>query len=160
MSNKDKMKICAFGTFDVIHVGHVLLLENIKPAVKKEFYPDHDLDQLHLTVVVARDSNVKQFKGKAPVFPEKDRLKIISAIKYVDNTLLGNEFGSKFDILEKIRPDVVVLGYDQWVPEEILIEEGTRKKLSFKVLRLPKFEVELASSSSVKKAINSNDKKH
>ncbi|MFW9994480.1 MAG: adenylyltransferase/cytidyltransferase family protein [Candidatus Odinarchaeota archaeon] len=154
-SNKKIIRICVFGTFDIIHVGHVLLLENTKTAVKKNLFQDRD--EFHLTVVVARDSNVKKMKGKLPVFPENDRLKIISAIRYVDHSLLGNEAGSKFDILEKIRPDVVVLGYDQWVPEEVLLQEGVKKNLSFKVLRLPKYGMQLASSSSVKKVINSNN---
>ena len=154
-ASEGPINICAFGTFDLIHIGHVLFLENVKLAVKERFYPDKKIADLMLTVIVARDSSVKQIKKKEPVFPENHRLKIISAIKFVDRSLLGNESGSKFDILEQVPIDVIVLGYDQWVSEKQLLEEKERRKLPFKILRLPHFGSELDSSTSVKKAINS-----
>ncbi|MHA1448583.1 MAG: adenylyltransferase/cytidyltransferase family protein [Candidatus Hodarchaeales archaeon] len=151
------VNICVFGTFDLIHIGHILFLENVKPAVRARFYPDKKLSDLALTVIVARDSSVKQIKNKKPVFPENHRLKIISAIKFVDRSLLGNESGSKFNILGELPIDVIVLGYDQWVSEKQLLEEKERRKLSFKILRLPHFGSKLDSSTSVKEAINSKN---
>lgn len=149
------INICVFGTFDLIHIGHILFLEKVKLSVREKFYPDKKISDLILTVIVARDSSVKQIKQKNPVFPENHRLKIISAIKFVDRSLLGNESGSKFNILDQVPIDVIVLGYDQWVSEKQLFEEKERRKLSFKILRLPHFGSKLDSSTSVKEAINS-----
>ena len=57
-----KTKIMVYGTFDVLHLGHVDFLRQAKAL--GDF----------LVVSVARDVNAKKFKGYAPVFGEKERL--------------------------------------------------------------------------------------
>lgn len=65
-----------------------------------------------LIVVVARDKTVKEIKGKLPRNKEKVRLEKIRKSGLADEVILGN-FGDKYAIIRKIKPDVICLGYDQ-----------------------------------------------
>ena len=66
-------KIMVFGTFDVLHKGHI----NFFKQAKK--HGDH------LLVVVARDKTVSLIKGIKPHYDEKERLKSVK--KYVDKVV-------------------------------------------------------------------------
>ena len=89
-----------FGTFDGIHPGHMFFLEQLK-RLGDEVY-----------VVIARDRNVKRFKGKNPHFNEKERLKALNEIKKVDKVLMGHP-KNFYHWINKFQPDVIGLGYDQ-----------------------------------------------
>jgi len=97
--NKTK-KVLAFGTFDIFHKGHEFYLKEARKHSNV------------LNVVVARDSTVKQIKGKYPLNNELKRLAVIKNLNYVDNAFLGYE-GDKYKIIEKLKPDIICLGYDQ-----------------------------------------------
>jgi FAD synthetase len=102
------MKVAIAGTFDIIHPGHVYFL---KEASK---YGD-------LYVIVARDKNVREIKGKKPIFNEIERKTIIENMKLVKKVYLGdlNDF---FKVIELIDPDIIFLGSDQnkkWAETEI-----------------------------------------
>ncbi len=130
------------GTFDLIHPGHIKLMEWASSYGK-------------LYVVVARDVNVVKMKGKKPVLREQARLELVKAIRYVYDALLGDE-NDIFKPLELIRPDVVVLGPDQGVSEEDVIRE-VEKRLGYKpvVVRYPSKEYYygVKSSSDIIKTI-------
>ncbi len=87
------------GVFDILHPGHIAMLEEARSH--------GDV----LVVVVARDSVIRKRK-KIPVNTEDDRLLVVSSLKHVDAAILGST-RSYAETLERIRPDVVSLGYDQ-----------------------------------------------
>jgi len=127
------------GTFDIIHAGHVrLLLE-----AKKLAGPDGEV-----VVVIARDENVRKYKGHPPIFSENERLFMMQNLKPVDRAILG-DVKDPLSIIVKERPDIVVLGYDQWASEKWLVKELQKRKLRTKVVRMRKFEVEVPSTSTV-----------
>ncbi len=97
--NKTK-KVLAFGTFDIFHKGHEFYLKQARKHGNI------------LNVVVARDSTVKQIKGKAPLNSESKRLAKIKSLNYVDNAFLGYE-EDKYKIIEELKPDIICIGYDQ-----------------------------------------------
>lgn len=142
-TDKNKARILVGGTFDIIHVGHIKFLNAAKNLVKNA----------ELIVVVARNSTVKKLKGRKPIFDEKERMEIVKNLKSVDKVVLGNEHGNIFDIIEEIKPDIVALGYDQKISEEDLKEWMLRKNLKFKIVRLPKFNSKIDSSSKARKII-------
>ncbi len=75
-SETKKMIVCS-GCFDLIHVGHILMLETLK-----QYAPI-------LVVSVANDAWIKKTKGvHRPIIPERERLKMLDAIKYVDYVFL------------------------------------------------------------------------
>lgn len=87
-----------FGTFDLLHKGHLNFFEQAK---KQGDY---------LIVAVARDKTVKRVKGKPPKNSEKQRLKQIKP--HADKAVLGY-IKNKHKIIEKYQPDIICLGYDQ-----------------------------------------------
>jgi len=111
------------GAFEIIHPGHVYTLAEAKK------YGDT------LVVVVAMDSSVMKNKGRQPVTSQEMRVKLVSSLRMVDVALPG-EKGSIFEILLKIRPDVVALGYDQIHNSAEVEAEAKRRGLDLRVVRL------------------------
>lgn len=128
-------KIATFGVFDIIHEGHVKFLESCKRLVKDS----------ELIVVVARDSTVLREKGEKPIIPEEQRRFIVESLKPVDGAILGNEGNDKLKIVEQIKPDLIVLGYDQPWDEKELERKLRKKGLNVRVVRLKKYS-EMSSS--------------
>ncbi|PCN50698.1 cytidyltransferase [Candidatus Geothermarchaeota archaeon ex4572_27] len=94
------------GVFDILHVGHIETLREAKKMVDV------------LAVVVARNSTVRRFKGRDAVMDERDRVRIVSSLKYVDVAVLGSEEDFMRPV-ELIGPDVIFLGYDQEMPPQL-----------------------------------------
>jgi diphthine synthase len=140
---KSKNTIVITGSFDIIHPGHIHFFQQAKKQL-----PNADL-----IVVVARDSSIREFKDRDPILPEDHRLKVLRSLYLVDKAILGNEGSDKIKIIEEINPDLIVLGYDQWISEENLKKELTIRKLKAKVIRLEKFGNTLASSTEIRKRI-------
>lgn len=111
------------GVFDIIHPGHIYTLRKAK-----------ELGDV-LVVVVARDKTVKKLRGKEPVNNECLRRELVGSLKFVDVAILGSE-KDIFETVEKIRPDIIVLGYDQAHDENHLLLEGEKRRLNYKVVRL------------------------
>ena len=136
-------KIATFGVFDLIHPGHVKFLEKCKSLVKNS----------ELIVVIARDATAVKEKGKKPIMSEEHRKYVIQSLKPVDKTILGNEGSDKLKIVEEIKPDIIVLGYDQTWDEKGLKKELEKRGLKIQIIRLKKYDE--ISSTSIKNKINS-----
>jgi len=134
-------RIATFGVFDIIHTGHVKFLEECKTLVEDS----------ELTVVIARDSTVLREQGRKPVIPEDKRRYMIQSLKSVDRAILGNKGVDKMNIVEKIKPDIIVLGYDQGWDEQELERELKRRGLDIQIIRLEKYDD--ITSSLIKKRI-------
>ncbi|MGQ4890867.1 MAG: adenylyltransferase/cytidyltransferase family protein [Candidatus Njordarchaeia archaeon] len=135
------------GSFDILHLGHINFFKMAKSLC----------ENCKLIVVVARDSTIKKIKGRQPVFSEKERLELVKSIKYVDEAILGNEVdeGSLFDIIKRIKPDIIALGYDQAVDIGVLKKWCKENNINVEIVRLNKFEVAngINSSSQVREKI-------
>jgi FAD synthetase len=92
-------KVIVFGTFDGLHPGH---LSYFKQAQK---YGDY------LIAVVALDKNVLKFKGHRPKFSQTERLRGLKNCPLADEARLGGQ--RRFDVIAKLKPDIICLGYDQ-----------------------------------------------
>ncbi len=91
------------GVFDIIHPGHVLTLNEAKK------YADV------LVVVVAMDGHVKKVKNRMPLHIAKVRADMVENIRPVDLAIVGVK--KIMDTFERVKPDVVVFGYDQKMME-------------------------------------------
>jgi len=88
------------GCFDVLHLGHVRLLQVAKQQ--------GDI----LVVAVNGDDYVRQTKGEGrPVFPELERKEILAALQAVDYVVGFYEERSA-NLILRIRPHVFVKGAD------------------------------------------------
>ncbi|MBQ5610664.1 MAG: adenylyltransferase/cytidyltransferase family protein [Fibrobacteraceae bacterium] len=95
------------GVFDLFHVGHLNLLEKCKAQCE------------HLIVAVCGDDYVTQIKHKTPVIPENDRMRIIGALKCVDEVspITLEEIDDKMLALKRFNFDVLFSG-DDWKGSE------------------------------------------
>jgi FAD synthetase len=75
-------------------------------------------------------------------------------LKPVDEAILGNEGPDKLKIVEKIKPDMIVLGYDQKWDERQLKQELLKRGLKINVIRLKKYNEN--NSSAIKNKIKFN----
>ncbi|MFO8077435.1 MAG: adenylyltransferase/cytidyltransferase family protein [Thermoplasmatota archaeon] len=114
----------ASGTFDLLHMGHIYYLKEAKKLGDE------------LVVVVACDATVRKMKHE-PVTPEKMRVNIIKELQVVDQVFLGKE-DDMFEIVEKIQPDIIAIGYDQIPDEEKLKEELKKRGIEAEIVRLKK----------------------
>jgi FAD synthetase len=128
-------KVLATGTFDILHPGHILYLEEAKKLGDELF------------VIVARDANIKH-KPK-PVIPENQRLRMVKALRVVDEAILGSE-SDIFEPLFQIKPDIIALGFDQKFDETWLEKELSKRGIEARVVRIEKFEdCELCSTAKI-----------
>ncbi len=95
------MTILAFGTFDRLHEGHRVFLERVALLGDR------------LVVAVARDEHVQQLKSKISVQDEETRRKNVEDLACVDEAILSDEQLGSYEILDRIQPDIIAVGYDQ-----------------------------------------------
>lgn len=95
---KRKKIVMTGGVFDILHAGHIYTLARAKK------YGDY------LVVVVANDEHIRK-KGRKPIHSQAYRAFMVGAIRYVDKVVLGGKDPN--ETLKKIKPDVIVYGYDQ-----------------------------------------------
>ncbi|MFX1389978.1 MAG: adenylyltransferase/cytidyltransferase family protein [Promethearchaeota archaeon] len=140
-------KVLIAGTFDILHPGHVFLIN--EAAKLGDVY-----------VIVATDKNREKTSGKKPIIPEEQRLEIIKSLKNVKKAQLGRRDNNWLLSIIQIKPDIILLGPNQRVNLNYLKDELS--KIGFGhiiVKRLDKYydKYDLSSSSLIKKKIiNSN----
>ena len=94
------MRVVVNGTFDVIHVGHLKLLEFARSNVNS-----------YVLVLIDSDRRVKELKGpERPVNSAYERKLLLESLRFVDEVSI---FDSDNDLCEQIRnynPDIMVKG--------------------------------------------------
>ena len=147
MANKPRKKkvVLASGVFDLLHLGHVRFLEEAKKAGG---------ENAKLIVIIARDSTVEKTKGRKTIMSEDQRRTLVESLKLVDIAVLGYENLDIGKVIEKIKPDIIALGYDQADMEREVKSYVDKRRLNVKVVRIGKFgENALDSSSKIKQKI-------
>jgi FAD synthetase len=142
---KKRKIVLASGTFDLLHLGHVKYLEEAKRAGGRN---------AELIVIVARDSTVEKRRGTKPIVPENQRRALVGSLKVVDDAVLGYEDFDIEKVIQKIKPDVIALGYDRSDIQQAVRDYVKENRLLIKVVKISKFEdEELNSSSKIKQKI-------
>jgi FAD synthetase len=146
--NESKKKILIAGTFDLIHAGHIYLIN--EAAKLGDVY-----------VIVATDRNRELFSGESPIIPQDQRLEVIRNIKNVKEARLGRNDNDTLRTVEEIKPDIILLGPDQRYSIEIL-SKGLKEigQEHIEVRRLKKYydKYSLHSSSLIKQKIIDREK--
>jgi len=93
--------VITFGTFDVLHVGHIRVLKRAA-----------ELGDRLVVGVSADELNIAK-KGRAPVFTQEERLEIVSSLKMVDEVFVEESLEKKRDYILEHGADVLVMG-DDW----------------------------------------------
>ena len=131
-----------FGTFDILHLGHLNYFEQAKK------YGDY------LMVVIARDKT-KQDQKKITLFNEEERKKIVDSLKIVDEVVLGYP-DHHFKIIQEKQPEVICLGYDHEIDEKELKLKLASLKLYPKIYRMKAYKPEIHKSGKIKEVILKN----
>jgi len=126
-----KMKVWVNGSFDVLHIGHIRLLE---------FAANYG----RVKVGLDTDERIKSIKGESRPFNNlKDRMDFIQSIRYVESVTF---FGSDEELEQRIKeyePDIMVIGDDykskniiggEYIPQIIFFPKIGFKSTS-KILR-------------------------
>ena len=97
---KNKIVGITFGSFDLCHYGHVLMFEECKQ------YCDY------LIVGVQSDPSIDRPEKNSPIQSHKERLGIVSSIKFVDEVKPYDTESDLIKVLKEVNPDVRILGAD------------------------------------------------
>ncbi len=89
-----------FGTFDLLHVGHLNILERAKQVCD------------YLVVGVSTDALSAGKKGVAPVYSQEERLRIVAALRVVDYVFYEESLEAKADYIRRFHANVLVMGQD------------------------------------------------
>ncbi|WP_231367710.1 MULTISPECIES: adenylyltransferase/cytidyltransferase family protein [unclassified Thioalkalivibrio] len=95
------MTVVTFGTFDVLHLGHLRLLERARALGDR------------LVVGVSTDALNESKKGRAPVFSQDERARLVAALRCVDDVFFEASLEQKRDYLIENEADVLAMG-DDW----------------------------------------------
>ena len=133
-----KKIVLAGGVFDIIHPGHIYTLNAAKAL--------GDV----LVVAIATDKTAQKMKKRQPLHNQKLRHELVSCLSMVDSAVIGHE-EDIFETVKEVKPDIIVLGYDQ-VHQEKFINDGCKRiNLDVNIVRLQSPIPELSSSEIEKK---------
>ena len=94
-------KVITYGTFDLLHAGHINLLR-----IAKELGD-------YLIVVVSTDEFNWNEKQKRCYFSYEERKKLVEAVRYVDLVLPEENWEQKLSDIKEYKVDTFVMG-DDW----------------------------------------------
>jgi len=91
------------GCFDLLHAGHVRLLE------------DSAAQSDRLIVALNADDSITRLKGAGrPLMPEEQRVAVLSALECVDAVVVFED-DTPLQVIEAVRPDLLIKGGDYTV---------------------------------------------
>lgn len=131
-------RVITYGTFDLLHYGHINLFRRAK-----EFGD-------YLIVGLSTDK-FNSIKGKKCYFPYEERKKIVESIRYVDLVIPENSWEQKVDDIKKYKVDIFVMGED-WKGKFDFLNEFCE------VIYLPRTPE--ISTTKIKKDLNLNKGTH
>ncbi|HUS48665.1 MAG TPA: adenylyltransferase/cytidyltransferase family protein [Candidatus Paceibacterota bacterium] len=125
-------KVLCFGTFDILHKGH------------EEFLRDAKAQSDFLIVLVISDNLVYENKKRFPRNNQKTRAINLRKLGLANKIIaVSDDTEKNINLIKKINPDVIVLGYDQ---NSDFLEELKKYKLKTKYYKSKKFAGGIHSS--------------
>ena len=100
LKNKDRKIVFTNGCFDILHIGHIKYLEKAKSF--------GDV----LIVGLNSDDSIRRLKGNnRPINTQNDRAYILASLEVIDYLVIFDE-DTPFELINLIKPDVLVKGGD------------------------------------------------
>ena len=128
-----KKIVLAGGVFDIIHPGHIHTLNAAKA-----------LGGI-LVVAIATDKTAEKMKKRSPLHNQELRRELVSCLSMVDKAIVGHE-DDIFQTVKEVKPDIIVLGYDQIHQEKFISDGCKRINLNVEIVRLESPVPHLSSS--------------
>lgn len=99
------------GVFDILHYGHVDFLKRAKELVGNNG---------RLIVAVHDDKSVREHKGiSRPINKAAYRIKMLEAIRYIDEVTLWHGWENITELVDKIRPDYIAVSGEEYSKKNI-----------------------------------------
>ena len=96
------MRIIVNGSFDIIHLGHIRLLQYAKSFPNAYVY-----------VLTDTDRRIKELKGKdRPINTEYERVSLLAALKSVDRVDVFDTDEQLVNLIRNYNPDIMIKGSD------------------------------------------------
>jgi len=133
-----KKIVLAGGVFDIIHPGHIHTLNAAKALADV------------LVVAIATDKTAQKMKKRSPLHNQELRRELVSCLSMVDKAIVGHD-DDIFETVRAIKPDIIVLGYDQVHQEQFIADGCKRINLDVEIVRLQSPVPKLSSSEIEKK---------
>lgn len=92
-------KVITYGTFDLLHIGHINILKRAKEMGD------------YLIVALSTDE-FNKLKGKKAYYSYEERKKILEAIRYVDKVIPEKSWEQKINDIKNYNIDLFVMGND------------------------------------------------
>ena len=102
------------GTFDLLHAGHIDLLQVCSKLAGEAG---------RVVVGLNRDSFIKRFKPAAPICTFTERRDVLLACKYVDEVIENTGDEDSKPAIELVRPDFILIGED-WANRDYYKQMG------------------------------------
>jgi glycerol-3-phosphate cytidylyltransferase len=102
-------RIITYGTFDLLHYGHIKLLQSAKRLGD-------------FLVVGLSTDNFNKIKNKTCYFTYGQRIRLLEAIRYVDLVIPEQCWEQKIEDIKKYHIDLFVMG-DDWVGKFDFLKE-------------------------------------
>jgi glycerol-3-phosphate cytidylyltransferase len=102
-------KVITYGTFDLLHYGHINLLKRAKACGD------------YLIVAISTDE-FNCIKGKGSFFDFEKRCQLVEAIRYVDLVIPEHNWEQKVSDVQEFRVDTFVIG-DDWAGKFDFLKE-------------------------------------
>lgn len=128
-------RIITYGTFDMLHYGHINLLKRAKEMGD------------YLIVVLSTDEFNWNSKQKKTYFPYDKRKQLLEAIRYVDLVIPEESWDQKVSDVQLYQVDKFVMG-DDWRGQFDFIESETNTEVVY-LNRTPEI-----STTQIKKDLN------
>lgn len=106
------IKVITYGTFDLLHYGHINLLRRAKELGD------------YLIVALSTDDFNWNEKHKKNYFTYEQRKLLIESIKYVDKVIPETSWDQKINDIHKYDIDIFVIGDDWKGKFDFLLDEG------------------------------------
>jgi len=113
----DGFVVVVNGCFDLLHAGHLAVLRYAKTRTWL------DPEKMMLVVALNSDHSVRQLKGEGrPIVAFKQRAEAVRQVKGVD-WVTGFEESTPLQLIETIRPDLLIKGGGYYDDEDIVGED-------------------------------------
>jgi len=118
------VKVWVNGTFDILHVGHIKMLQ-------------HAASFGSLTVGIDTDKRVKELKGNdRPFNTVENRKHMLESIKYVDNVVTFDSREELIQLVKDYAPDYMIIGND-YIGQKVFGSEYAKHLIFYE--KIPNF---------------------
>lgn len=111
-------RVITYGTFDLLHYGHINLLQRAKQMGD------------YLIVALSSDDFNINSKHKKSYFSDEKRKQLLESIRYVDLVIPEDNWEQKVSDIKEYHVDILVMG-DDWTGRFDFIENQTSARVVY-----------------------------